>query len=350
MGSSRKSEGSLAASAVEVARSAALGLAAWLAALLACHPASALGEPFDPDPSALNQKAIELSREGALTEAIDVWWTILDSEGEGYKYAAVVHRNIGRNFQKLELWAEAWYHLDRCVRLDASDVKCAQWRMDVEEKLLPGHVRVLLQADAAECRLVLEEAGAERSLPSPVEWWFVRGAHKVLVSDPIAGTRSEIIEVAENAPPRVLTCRQEAFVPAVEPAVRSSWLGRVEFRDWLLVGGGVAALLAGGATWWVASSRLDDLDADFETRYGDAALTMAQYLEVEREWESGVDDRVEPWERASYVLWGVGGAALATGAVLAAVLTPEDGEALSVTVVPAGPAGEPPSFLLEFPF
>jgi hypothetical protein len=305
------------------------------------------GTPLDP--AALNQQAIDLSREGELAEAIDIWWAILDTQGPSYKYASVVHRNIGRNHQKLEQWAESWYHFERCLEYLSTDEKCAQWKQEVEARLADGYVRVAVTVEPASCLVVPDATERQRAYRAPLQWWFPVGARGLLLVDDVLGVRTHVVEVSSATASLPLSCSQ----PNIEDPRKggpSSLIDRVALRDWLLLGGGAATVLAGGATWWTASDRLETLRADYQRDYGERSLTRPEYDEVAADWESQINERVVPYERTSYVLWGVGGAAMLTGILLAVLLPEEPDGQPQVGVLPLVPSlgGQGLSFGFSF--
>ncbi len=324
------------------------GVTALLSVCLAAPPlVRAQSEAAPPDPARLNEQAIELSRQGELAEAIEIWWSILESQGSEYKHAAVVHRNIGRNYQKLEQWPEAWYHLDRCVTLAPADARCVEWRAAVEGRLSGAYVKAQLRTDVTSCGVLLGEMERERVYAAPVDWWFKPGVHRLTVVDARLGTRSHSLEPSSQSP-HVLSCLQP--VPAVSLTTKSIWHERVGLPEWLLVGGGAAAILAGGITWWVASDRLDSLHSEFARDYGALSLTQAEYDIVQREWDSKVSSRVNPLEQGSYALWGIGGAALVSGVVMALLGDDKGMQQPAVSVTPLPPVDGGRGMLLEVPF
>jgi hypothetical protein len=103
---------------------------------------------------------------------------------------------------------------------------------------------------------------------------------------------------------------------------------------WGLIGGGVTLLAAGGATTVLAIGRNSDL-AD---KYDQPGATDAEILAYEEDFDS----EVKPLANVSYVFYGLGGAAVATGVVFAVLYyanVPDDTPApIAITPMPGGMA------------
>jgi hypothetical protein len=81
--------------------------------------------------------------------------------------------------------------------------------------------------------------------------------------------------------------------------------------EWVLIGSGAAAAVAGGIFHGVAHSKNEDLYGDYKH--------SADPSVAKKEYDAAYDDEVLPKEVAAYVLYGVGGAAVVTGVIVMAV-------------------------------
>jgi len=323
---------------------------------LLCGVASAQpGEPTaEPDSGALNDQAISLSRAGAYAEAIEIWWRILDREGPGYAHAAVIHRNIGRNYQKLDALPEARWHLNEAVRsTDKPHPKALEWLDAVDAGLAGDHLEVVVDVEGPDGEVFLEEGGKLRGYPEPLTWWFRPGTYKISVRARDGVMRQHNLRIAPGRTRYLLTARAETKAPektppektpvtpppVVDPPPSAARWSRIPAWKWALLGVGAAAIVGGGATYGVADARLSDLRADFRRDHPLATRTPAARPGIEAAWDDAVATDVRPLEISSYVLWGVGGAAVVTGTVLVALdLVGDDPPpAGTPTVTPAPP-------------
>ena len=295
--------------------------------LLLSLPAAAPGQPRQPDSGALNEQAIALSKGGAYAEAIEVWWRILEREVPGYSHAAVIHRNIGRNYQKLDALPEARWHLNEAVRsTDKPHPKALEWLAAVDAALAGEHLEVVIDVEGRDGEVLVEEGGKLRAYPEPLTWWFRPGDYKLSVRARDGALRQHNLRIAPGRTRYLLPARAAVKVPPkdppddpppiVEPPPPSSRWARVPAWKWALLGVGAAAVIGGGVTYGVADARLSDLRTDFRRDHPSGSRTPASRPSIEAAWDDAVASDVQPLEVSSYVLWGVGGAAVVTGAVL----------------------------------
>jgi hypothetical protein len=267
----------------------------------------AQGEELPFDPAAANTKAIELSRQGAYVEAIDIWLSLMDRLGPEYVHRHVLHRNVGRNYQHMALLAPAAYHLRLAVALGgAQQEKAALWLFAVEEELRRTHVKVTLEAPEVGSQLVLDEGSRLRAYTLPLDWWFLPGQVRLTIRLP-NGEVAQRTETVGEKETHLTLARAPEEVPAAAPP---AW--RLRPATWSLLGSAVAMLAVGGTTFLVARSRLADLDGEFARDYGSAPLAPPQYETVNQQWQDRVAQEVSPWEYSSYALLGSG---IAVGAV-----------------------------------
>lgn len=283
-----------------------------------------------PDPSTLNLKAIELSRDGAYLEAIEIWLAMLIEQGPGYAFAAVVHRNVGRNYQKLDMAPQSWWHLRQAVELASEGAeKPALWLFETERALEKQHVKVSLTVHPAGSHVVFEEKGKLRTYPAPLSWWFVPGRHSLTIQQPDGRLVQYPVEIGRTTRSLVVG-KPETEPIAPVPVTADDKSRKIGRTTWILLAAGTAFAIAGGVTYGVAASNLSDLEADFEDTYGLTPLSQAQYDAVGNDWDREISSRVQSWETASWVLWGTGAATLAlAGVFLYLDLTDGDDETAS---------------------
>lgn len=208
-----------------------------------------------------SDRAMQLAQEGKLEEAIEVWLNLkemlLPTDPELWK----IHRNIGRSFQKLKLYPEAWWHLQRALWLDKEQAgKAAEWIEQVEKELAAqGHVKTRLEVRAPGASVVIPHGSKERSFGTPLEWWFKPGKHVVKAKAPGFLEASKTIEIAAsgNLEPIVL---EKAEAPGVL-VINVPYSTAKVWVDGSLVGeGSVERTLPAGPH-------------AIEVRYGDQVLT-----------------------------------------------------------------------------
>jgi len=346
----------------------------------------------------LNNTAVELSIKGEYQEAIRIWRSLVERTGPEHPYAWVLHKNIGRNYQKLGRYVEAWWHLGESLRLGTGDEKAVtQWRSEVEEELRRERVHVRIESVDAATEVRLGDGEDAAWYAAPTEWWLGAGAYRIAVRGKGEEQSEVCAEVAPSAETAVLVLpaagklvvepdpesaevavdggrvgagRVEAEFPAgrhsvvvslqghtawsqdvtvaggcvvtaravlekleggpLEPRGSSpgvaegptgSGAGGVASWKWLVLGGGAVAAIGGVITWNVALSNRDAEESRhmswrLEAFPPDGRIVPGQEELVARDWNSRLDSHVAPYEKASWLLWGVGGAALVAGAAL----------------------------------
>ena len=282
----------------------------------------------------LNKEAIQLSKSGDLDRAIGIWLDLLTKTGTDYEFRWVFHKNIGRNYQKLGRLPVAWWHLTRAWELSrgGKSKKLLQWVGEVETAMGPDHIKVHIEGEVEGTVVRFPDDTRGDVYRTPFEWWFHLGEHRVRVSAPNREAAIRGFMVTEDS--RVV--RLSLPIPEGQgippPPAR-----RVAVWKWGLLGGGVAAVAAGGATWWVASRNLDQERGEYQDWLGETyggAVPAESEAAARREWSRRVDRKVTPWQISSYALWGVGGAAAAAAAVLVGLDLAGDADADVQTVRP----------------
>ncbi len=274
------------------------------------------------DVGKLNNQAIELSKQGEYEKAARIWLSLLDKLGPDYEHAWVFHKNVGRNFQKLNRYPLSWWHLDRCLMLTRGDSKHAKkWIEEVEKSLERKHVKIRLEVEPPGEQVKLGEGADETWYKAPLTWWFLPGKQSVEVRAG-AGEPEQMtfrvaseMEIVKLSLPRYgklvvmsnkeyteifvagspagkgkvelklkegeyrLEARAEGFEPWVKDAVITGGgttmeevvlkpvpsieqpvtvENRVPPWKWFVLGGAAALAAGGGVTFYMASVNLDD--------------------------------------------------------------------------------------------
>jgi hypothetical protein len=202
----------------------------------------------------------------------------------------------------------------------------------VEARLAGAFRRVTLVTEPAGALLTLTERGVAHALKAPATWWYEPGEHRVRAEAPGHVAQDLAFTVgAEGSPaPGLIRLSRVPVAPAAvvvqvparpgpepvegEEADAGSRPGGVRFLTWVALGSGGALLLGGLGTWLGAIQKAKDLNG--------RVFTSKAEFDRER------DAQVRPLAITSYVLWGVGGAALVAGGVLLIQdLTADGGEA-----------------------
>ena len=149
---------------------ASMQVALLAASLLTAAPAKAQPAGSDSD------RALELAKEGKLEAAIELWLDIRERTNPTDPELWALHQNVGRSFQKLKAWPEAWWHLNQAITLNSqAATKAAEWLKEVEKELGNGYIKVKIDIQAAGGRIGMKHGLRERWLPSPLTWWFKPG-------------------------------------------------------------------------------------------------------------------------------------------------------------------------------
>ena len=323
-------------------------LASILAFLVACGgwwlPATAQS---GPDIGELNDKAIELSEKGAFQEAIAIWMNILEDEGDRSQYAPILHMNVGRNYQKMEMLPEAWWHLNRGLVLSGGTLEnAANWRDEVAAQLKKDHLQVTVDVKEPGCLVVMRYGKKLRTYPAPLVWWLRPGEHQLTVSGPDGRMLQRPITVAAGRTDFVLSSMDGSTAIPINPDPPITKVGSGSSRglsavEWVLLGGAATLAIAGGITYGVAYNNLEDLRTEFKSDYPAGSYDASDQKTMEDDWDDRLSSNVNSWEYASYALWGVSAAAAVAGGVLIAYnrTGSRKDKAVSITIAPiTGPA------------
>lgn len=175
---------------------------------------------------------------------------------------------------------------------------------------------VVVNTDAERGHISID-GGDKREVTFPTRVMLPVGVHKVAVSSTVGNGETAVsvrkgevtqISVPLQAPAIV---KPEPVVVAKQepvPTIERPWWG------WLLIGGGLAIVATGGALTFLAENDRASVTSaidDIKNGRPPQGMTMAEAVEVEQAANNKA--------LASYVLYGVGGVAAVTGAVILGV-------------------------------
>ena len=348
-----------------------------------------------PSVTARNKEAIELSKGGEFSPAIEIWLELLSETGTDYEYRWVFHKNIGRNYQKLGRNPEAWWHLTQAWELSGGgkSKKLLTWVGEVETTMGDDHTKIHLEGEREGTAVLFPEDEHGYVYRTPLDWWFPHGEAllqvtapnresvarsfsvteeprtvnlvlpmphgwgvlvlkgdpdaEILVDGEVAGVGEAEVETAEGT--HIVEARKggdqiwigevvvlsrktvtkDVRAPVIPPPPPPP---RVAPWKWALLAGGVAAAASGGVTWWLAGENLDDQRGAYQgwldTTYDlGGAVPTGSEAAATKEWNDRVARKVTPAQISSYVLWGVGGAMVATSAILIGLDLAKDDDA-----------------------
>jgi hypothetical protein len=296
----------------------------------------ARGQPADPQ-ERFNQ-AVEMATGGDYDKAVEACLDVLGQLPESERPR--VHKLLGYSYMKLEMLPESWHHLTIYLESSATeDTTAGGWLQEVEAALKQTHVRVGFSCRPEGLTLTVpaSKPGAAGHSPfrippvvSGVEgrsafvWWFRPGKHTVNADAPDHEPSTVEIDVRERGDSGMREIRLAAVTPiSTEPAPTHTELAKdgllvtdhsaIRNRNsaiarWALIGSGIGLGVVGGVLHGVGYSRNEDLH--------DRYLNRASYPDPDKArslYDSEFGEQVRPLQISAYVLYGVGGAALAAG-------------------------------------
>jgi len=191
------------------------------------------------DPVALFNEAVELAKNGQLSDAVAIWLVVKDDIPE--RYRPVVLSNLGLAYKKLKKNPEAWYYLDRYLSGLAEPEKAAvKARDEVEKEMKRTHVKVQISCDPADSHIYLGAEEAGTAYRCPLVWWFEPGKRPVRVSragykasvDVLNVEKGKPVDVAFNLaplPPEDGVLEIQGDAKAVQVFINGRLEGRVPF-------------------------------------------------------------------------------------------------------------------------
>ena len=281
------------------------------------------------EPEAMANRALAMfQQEARRTEALRLFHDALDAAQGPLKTQIIA--NLGKAYGSAGRHAEAWAYLTWAVQRDPSqEPELRDALAFVTDVLQTTHARVRIETQPADATLRFGDATQRLELPAPFSWWI--DATPVTVTAQRAGYVTRRESLSSRGPAKVVLALTPEAAPVVStaptstppaPAAPRAAERHVAPWKWWVLGAGGAVVLAGVGTFGGAMAKASQLNGK----------TFATRPEYDDAWSSDVT----PLATASYVLWGVGGAAALTGGVLVLldVLAPSSRSATHTTIVP----------------
>jgi hypothetical protein len=267
---------------------------------------------------------VRLAKQKDYQGAIDAWLGALDGlDGE---YRPKAHKALGLAYKKLDKLPEAWHHFTLYLKAAIKqDTKAGAWLEQVEKKLAKKQRRVVISCEQEGTKLYLGKSATGPAYSCPLTWWFLPGKrhiHAVREGFVSGGAEVDVRERGEQGSHTIalvaIAKEPDSIVKPppdqVEPAGTPNTItkpaaprGGSKILEWTLIGSGTAAVITGGILHGMASSANEEL----HDKYKDSTADDAG-----KQYDDEYGEQVLPKEVSAYLLYGIGGAALATGAVM----------------------------------
>lgn len=308
--------------------------------LLLLAPLAHADEPRPPEVlSAESDRALALAQDGKLDEAVAIWMDILDEVPPQGR--ADIHVNLAVAFTAQDRLPEAWYHLDSYLtEAPKEDPAVAAERAAIEKKLSGTHVPLRFSCAVARTRLFFTPARVQ-AYPCPLRWWFPRGAEGQIYADaPGHLPGAAPIRAHELDRDRRVIVRLEAAPPEVPedpdvPIPDKPAAAKGQIWKWSVLGGGAGLVAVGAILQVMAFNKDQQLRKDYPGDATDYGVWKAN----RKAYQDGFNKDVKPMAYGAYALYGVGGAAAATGLVFLMMDWTKPAPAKGVHVAPLAAPG-----------
>jgi len=342
------------------------GAGALAAALLVLSPPANAQDKRTPEQlSDASAKALELATAGKMAEAIVMWDDLLD-ELEGSALLDT-HVNLSVAYERLGRLPESWHHLALYLRESTgqgqTDAAAEKALRKLEEKLAKDHVKVGISCEPDGTSLAVKSQGTQGPATSthscPLTWWFTPGKHTVVATHAGYKQKEELLDIPALGAPGVFVVKLEkepdiAKAAPPKPAAQIEPLpadkphpakGPVvttgpepdDGQSWgpvITASGGALLLVAGGVVQYMGYSKNQDL----LDRYPQGTKDYNEFVKNSEEYDAAFESDVAPLQATSYVLYGVGAAAVIGGAAWL-LLDSGDGSPAPVTIAPMAAPG-----------
>jgi len=321
-------------------------LLCWISVLYMTLVGTAVGQP-KPTPEDRFNQAVEMAKTGDYEEAVEICREVIERLPASEH--SRVHKLLGYAYKKLDMFPNAWHYLTRYLESSGKeDTTAGGWLQEVEATLKRTHVKVTFTCEPPGTTISLPA-----SLTCPLTWWFVPGKHLVRADSPGYKPRNVEVDVRERGDSGARKIRLTALAqrkPPVEGSAGRNDSGTTVVTrpvesgkparalEWTLIGSGLALGVTGGIFQGIGYSKNEDLHSKYlgSTDYSLAADAKSAYDKAYR-------DDVRPKEITSYVLYGIGGAAIVAGVVtwlirqpLAGAEVPDAAFSITPLSVPGG--------------
>lgn len=262
-------------------------------------------------PSSGLNRAVDLAKSDQYQPAVELTLKVLPELPVVEQSRA--HKLLGYAFRKLDMLPEAWYHLTRYMQLTGKDDAAVQeWLREVEELLKRDHVKVSLNTSPSGATTRINSgkvATMTTTVSCPAVWWFLPGSYELVFAKQGYLDRTSAVEVREVGDSGV----RDIKLQAISAKKFSRW------PEWTLIGAGIAFGAAGGVIHFLGYTKNEELHDKYWDRDQYADPTVGKTL-----YDKAYDSDVAPLMTTSYILYGVGGAALLSGILTFALRHPQD--------------------------
>ena len=278
------------------------------------------------DPQAEFDRAVELATGDEYAKAVEVCHEIIEILPA--KERSKVHKLLGYSYKKLEMLPEAWHHLTRYLETSGKeDTTAGAWLEEVEAALKQSYVKVSFSCVPPSATIKLPSSsipGTPASPPTllkpmacPATWWLVPGKHKVAADAPEYRPRMVEVDVRVRGDSGVREIRLEAIARTSTPGEGGTVVVKpvaprkpTRALEWTLLGSGLAVGITGAVFQGLGYAKNESLHSKYLDSGDYPVAGDAKSL-----YDKAYQDQVRPKEIASYVLYGVGGAAVVAGVV-----------------------------------
>lgn len=269
------------------------------------------------DPIDEFNRGAQLAAGTQYQEAIDVWLKVLPSLPQENRPLA--HKALGLAYKRLGQFTQAWHYLSLYAAVNDEPVVRA-WLDELRVELAKDKIRIKIEClpgGGLISFLDSENEGLSRTHICPLDWWFIPGRVGISVSaegyQPWTGSL-EIAATGDKGLRQVVLDKLGAAPAHAAAAVgppKKATVARSRTLETALLAGGAGLVLVGGVLGVLGYVKSEDLWDKYSDRkvYPDRRAAKDRY-------NHAFDDQVVPLQVSSYALYGLGGAAAATGLIL----------------------------------
>jgi hypothetical protein len=297
---------------------------------------TALAEEGTQDAIGLFNVGSELAEKGRYQDAIRIWEDI--AFDLPMKYQSVVQMNMAMAYEKLDKLPEAWHHAQLAMRMaPKGDTSARDLQDNLTKRLIGPYTKVLFFIKPEDAIIYFGDKAEGQSFQSPLYWWLkpTKNLYQVHITRSGYKAQTRRFRVKRGASPYQSVKVELEKIPEGAKITEPKERGGSRILEWSLIGGGAALAATGGILGYLASSKNDDL----KKKYPDGTADHLQAWENKKNYDQAYDDEVKSKLIASYALYGIGGVAAITGAVLLIVRKPEAGKKqvkISPLIIPDG--------------
>lgn len=304
------------------------------AALLLLLLFAALPGLVQADPKEQFNKGVELAEQGDFSGAVSVFLGVMDQLPSAERGRA--HKALGFCYRKLGKLPEAWHHLNSYVAAgNKADESAVRWLSEVRAELSATHK--LVQFTCTDADAWFDPVGTGR-FACPGQWWLKPGKYEIDAGTTAKSTTLSVEVPAgagETGPVVVVEFPPELpeTVSVEQPLLHQG--GNTRLWPWITLGTGTGMLVVGGLLNYVGYDRNETLRSKYadSNAYPDGPAAQGLY-------DDSYSKEVQPLMTSTYVLYGVGGAAVIAGLVWLLLDSPGPQPSSAFQVIPFIGPGE----------